>query len=238
VVGHLLLEDCFRQNGLAHADAQRLNHFENHEWSFQSGDWFDGDPCGDWQNNMGWYAPDLIGMIAHSRVGHEIACHTFSHIDCTTAICPEIVLREEIEECRRAVSSYGTELTSFVFPGNLIGNTNVLKGEYFSSYRVESDVLGFPAKDAHGLWQVPTTAEICPTPYGWNPDYYVKRYKTIVNRAIKHKRLCHFWFHPSMDTGFLTEVLTPLFGFIDSKRRELCMMTMKDYIGFLEGGKN
>ena len=233
-VGHLFLKECSRQNGLVHADMPRLRHFENKYWRFKEGDWFGDDPCCSWRDALEWYAPDLIEKIINSKVKHEIACHTFSHINCSGELCPEDVFRKELQKCKKAASAYGIELTSLVFPGNFIGNLNVLKEEGFSSYRADKDILGFPAKDRHGLWQVPTTAEISITPYDWNLDYYIERYRTIIERAVKFKRLCHFWFHPSADKKFLEEILAGLFKYADERREEIYITTMKDYVNFLE----
>jgi peptidoglycan/xylan/chitin deacetylase (PgdA/CDA1 family) len=237
IVGHLFLDRCERKNGTAHADIIRLKHFENKYWKFSSGDWFDNDPCCNWKDAKEWYAPDLIKLIFSSRVKHEIACHTFSHIDCSEKICPQEVLRSETRKCKEIASSYGIGLESFVFPGNISGNLGVLKEEGFSSYRLDRDILGFPEKDKYGLWQVPTTAAIGLSSYNWNPDYYLKRYRIIIERAIKYQRLCHFWFHPSENKEFLEFVLTHLFQFIDSARDELYITTMGAYAKYLENAK-
>ena len=237
-VGHLFLESCQRKEASAHSDMPRLQNFENRYWKFKGKDWFDDDPCCNWKEAVEWYAPDLINEIVNSKVRHEIACHTFSHIDCSNNICSEEVLAEELRKCKEQTARYNQQLKSFVFPGNFMGNLKVLKEEKITSYRVDKDIFGFPRKDQYGLWKIPTTAEITQSPRGQMLDYYIEKYRTIVNKAIRLRRLCHFWFHLSADTEFLLGVLTPLFDFIDSKRRKVCIMTMKDYTGFLEDGKN
>ncbi|MFA5336710.1 MAG: polysaccharide deacetylase family protein [Candidatus Omnitrophota bacterium] len=236
-VGHLFLERCERENGVAHPNIKRLKYFENRYWKFSSGDWFDDDPCCNWASAQGWYAPDLIGRILNSKVKHEIACHTFSHIDCRDEVCSPEILKQEIRECKNLASKCGIKLDSFVFPANLTGNLRALKEEGFSSFRTDEDVLGFPKKNEYGLWQFPTTAQIGVSSYKWSIEYYIKRYKTIIERAMKHQRLCHFWFHPSTSKRFLEPVLTELFQFIDSARSELYVTTMGAYASYLEDAK-
>lgn len=236
IVGHLFLESCSRENRIAHQEMPRPGYFENKYWRFSSGDWFDADPCCNWQEALEWYAPDLIGKILNSKVKHEIACHTFSHIDCRQKVCPKEILKKEILKCKELASKYKVRLESFIFPGNFIGNLAVLKEEGFTAYRVDKNVLGFPQKDNFGLWQVPTSAAIDSSIYKWDLDYFIKRYITIIERAIKYQRLCHFWFHPSVNIDFLNPVLTALFEFVNT-RRELYLTTIKGYCKYLENGR-
>jgi hypothetical protein len=63
IVGHLLLDAC---NG---------KHGENYD-----PEWLSSDPGTNIGENPLFYASDLIDMICSSRVKHEIATHTFSHI--------------------------------------------------------------------------------------------------------------------------------------------------------------
>ena len=39
------------------------------------------DPCTNVINDPAWYASDLVDKIIKADVNHEIACHTFSHLD-------------------------------------------------------------------------------------------------------------------------------------------------------------
>lgn len=232
-VGHLFLERCCKEAGNIHSDIPRIAHFENEYWEFSSGNWFDQDPCSNLSNDPQWYAPDLIEKIINSKVKHEIACHSFSHIDCSDSICPENVFRKETQRCKELASAYGRESKSFIFPGNLIGNLKILKEEGFTSYRVDKDILGFPEKDKYGLWQIPTTAAISASPYNWNLDYYIKRYTAIIERAIKYQRLCHFWFHPSQTKEFIEAILARILEFTNLNRGKIYISTMNEYVKFL-----
>jgi len=136
-VGHLFLEGCNKNGHLAHPHLKRIPHHENRYWRFNKGDWFDDDPCTDWQTSPAWYAPDLIKMILNAKTKHEIACHTFSHIDCRDEVCPSQILIGEILECQNVAQKYGIKLESFVHPGHTIGNLNTLRNLGFTSFRTD-----------------------------------------------------------------------------------------------------
>jgi hypothetical protein len=232
-VGHLFLESCTREDGPAHPGLPRLSNFENEFWRFSSSDWFENDPACWWEQAKGWYAPDLVRAILGRITKHEIACHTFSHIDCRRGVCPPEVLQSEIEECRRAAAPYGVELTSFVHPAHMIGNLETLRACGFTSYRADRDVLG-GATDHGGIWELPTSAEV--VLYEGLPVAAQRlRYTRIVQRAIRARRLCYLWFHPSSDGEFVEKILEPLFAFLAHKRAEdsLWVGTTRDYVAFV-----
>jgi hypothetical protein len=232
-VGHLFLDSCARKDGRAHPDLPRLSNLENEFWRFSSGDWFENDPVCWWEQAKGWYAPDLVRAILSGKTPHEIACHTFSHIDCRDGVCPPDVLRAEIAECRRAAAPYGIALASFVHPAHTIGNIETLRACGFTSYRTDRDVLG-GATDHEGIWELPTSAEII-FHQGLPAAAQRLRYTRIVQRAIRARRLCYLWFHPSSDGQFVENILGPLFAFLARKRKEgsLWVGTTRDYVAFV-----
>ena len=146
-VGHLFLEGCNRPNGRAHPDLPRPPHFENEFWRYVQGDWLDGDPCSDYHRDPAWYAPDLLRSILSAKVKHEVACHIFSHIDCSEGNCPPEVMDSELAQCQRLAGNFGISLRSFVFPGNLTGNFISLKEHGFNAYRYE---IGYQAYNLSG----------------------------------------------------------------------------------------
>jgi len=228
-VGHLFLEKCSKDGNVAHRYVKRLFYHQNQYWRFDKGDWFDDDPCTDWKTSPEWYAPDLIKMILNSDAKHEIGCHTFSHIDCSNDICFPLILISEIEECQKCAQKYGIKLESFVHPGQAIGNLNTLKGLGFNSFRTDDEnVLGYPEKHTNGLWEIKSTMELT-FRKEWSVNYHIYRYKSVIERALKHNRVCCYWFHPSIDYIFVEKVIPALFEFINSKRKELLVTTTKDY---------
>jgi len=237
-VGHLFLEECSKDGRLAHPHLKRLPYHENLYWKFDRGDWFDDDPCTDWKTSPEWYAPDLVRMILDSKVKHEIACHTFSHIDCRDEVCPTRVLIGEIQECQNVAQNYGIKLESFVHPGHTIGNLGTLKKLGFSSFRTDyRNILGYPKKHSNGLWEFESTAELSFRKQ-WSLDYHIHRYIKIVERAIENSKTCYFWFHPSVAPLFIENVLPAVFEFIDSKREMIWVTNTQNYVRWLNDRKS
>ena len=125
-VGHLVLKSCKKENGKKHPNIPRIPYSNSKYWDYRSGDWFDDDPCRDYKTDPAWYAPDLIDDILARKVKHEIACHSFSHIDCSDENCPAEVFEAEIKECQKLSEEKGITLKSFVHPGHQIGNLDSL----------------------------------------------------------------------------------------------------------------
>ena len=73
-VGHLFLESCQKQNGVVHGNLDRIPHFENQYLRFVENDWYQHDPCSNYQEAPEWYAPDLIRKILLeflAQIGHK-----------------------------------------------------------------------------------------------------------------------------------------------------------------------
>lgn len=237
-VGHLFLKKCKRDNHFAHPSVRRLPYHENEYWRFDKGDWFDDDPCTDWQTSPGWYAPDLIERIISASAKHEIACHTFSHIDCSDDVCAPGVLVDEVVECQKQAAKYGVKLETFVHPGHTIGNLKTLRELGFRSFRTDYiNMLGYPQRNEHGLWEMKSTMEFV-YKSEWSIDYHVHRYKEIINRALAFKKICLFWFHPSMNSIFVDEIMPRVFSYLDAQRRLIWLTTVKNYLSWLDSVRN
>ena len=205
-VGHLMLESCNKGD---HNWMHRIPYFDDH-WRFSSGDWFDDDPYSNYQKDSAWYAPDLMELILKSDVKHEIGCHTFSHIDCSYKNCPPQVLDDELTAWKKAASKWGVELNSFVFPGGTAGNYEILKKHNVKIYRRNMNFdLAYPIIDQYGLLFSPSTSSFGKS-YNWSADYYIYRYKKMIDKAIKTKTIAHIWFHPSIDSWTISEVMLPV----------------------------
>lgn len=207
-VGHLMLSSC---NDRTHSWMKRIPHFENKRWRFDRGDWFEHDPCTSWEKARAWYAPDIVEAILDARAGHEIGCHTFSHIDMSDRNCPREVAEDEIRACKEAAREWGLKLNSFVFAGGTYGNFDVLKEYGFTNYRRKlSHDLSYPWPDEHGLVVLPSSAELNDDGCGWSREYHISRLIKYLDRAAHTRTVCHFWFHPSMAPWFVYDVLPPV----------------------------
>jgi len=232
-VGHLFLEECHQENGKIHHQLPRLAHFENDYWQFENGDWFQHDPGANYKTAPEWYAPDLINEILKSPVDHEIACHTFSHIDCRDHICPGEVFKAELNACKDAARSVGVELKTLIYPAHTVGNLDALTELGFTNYRSnDANTLGYPVLRNDGLWEIKSTMEL-KFRDDWSIDYHIYRTKKVIERAINHNASCHFWFHPSFSERYLNQVMPEVFQYLDSQRDEIWITSMKDYVNWL-----
>jgi hypothetical protein len=232
-VGHLFLKSCNKEDGKKHTNIPRIPYSDSKYWDYRSGDWFDADPCTDFKKDPAWYAPDLIDDILSRKVKHEIACHSFSHIDCSDLNCPPEVFEAEIRECQRLAAERGISLKSFVHPGHQIGHLEDLKKLGFSSYRTDyGNNLAIPHQHSSGLWELRNSAGLT-LRRDWSVQYHIKRYKTIIDRAIKHRRVCIFWFHPTMSPKFVKEVFPIILSYLDKQRDRILSMTHEKYVEYL-----
>ena len=233
-VGHLMLDGCRSQGGIAHHELPRPGHFENEFWRFTEGDWYKHDPETDVLRDPEWYACDLVNDILGRHVKHEIACHTFSHIDCREVCCPPELMRAELSECKRLATKYGLELKSFVHPGHTIGNLKVLSEEGFKNYRADrGNILGYPKKDANNLWKFDQTTEIA-FRKEWSAEYHIHRYAAILKRAIMSNTVCVFWLHPSVNPIVTEKILLEFFAFIRNNSGKIWAPTTGKYVEWLE----
>ncbi|MCK5137870.1 MAG: polysaccharide deacetylase family protein [Bacteroidales bacterium] len=229
-VGHLFLDQCKKEQEIAHPEMFRPAFFENRNWHYKEGDWYDHDPCTDYTEDPAWYAPDLIDKILESPIKHEIACHTFSHIDFSYNNCTPELAKSELERCKKLASNKRITLKSMVFPGGTAGNYEVLKEAGFNSYRkpMHYDV-DLPYKDKYGLIAIPSSSAMDGKPEYFSAQQYLKMAKSFIDSAIKHKLVCHFWFHPSMNPWYLKYVLPSVLKLVFDYRtnNEIEILTMQ-----------
>lgn len=232
-VGHLFLKTCNRLNGHAHPEIPNVPNYFGTFWDFQSKDWFEYDPCSDYIKDNLWYCPDLIKLILDSPVQHEMANHTFSHIDCRDGICPPELLKAELKASKQLANELGINLTSFVHPGHTIGNLKTLSEEGFTNFRTDSrNVLGYPILHPEGIWEFEQTAEFN-FREDWSIDYHIYRYKKLIDRAINSNTVCVFWFHPSFDARMVNEIWPEVFNYMNQKQDDIWITTHKEYINFI-----
>jgi len=208
-VGHLFLNECKRdERGITHSEIPRPSYFENRNWLYNSGDWYDHDPGTNVIIDPAWYAPDLIEQIISAKAKHEIGCHTFSHLDFSYKNCSKEMADIELEKCRTLAENKGIYLKSFVFPGGTFGNYESLKENGIICYRKSmNNHIDVPYIDSYGLVAIPSSLGLDRDPYGWSKEFHLKMIKKFIDKTAKHKLVCHFWFHPSMDLWYLENVM-------------------------------
>lgn len=211
-VGHLLLSDCRNDAlGKPHPEMPRPAYFENLHWRFLKGDWYDHDPCSNIYDHPAWYAADLIELIVKAKANHEIACHTFSHVDFTDAKCPRELAIAELDACISLAKKRNLVMKSMVFPGGTLGNFEYLKERGFLCYRKPMAFhLDLPKIDSFGLVAISSSLGLDRDPYNWPKEYHLRLLRRFLKRTADTGLTCHFWFHPSMDEWYLERVLPDL----------------------------
>lgn len=231
IVGHLFLRSCNKENGIAHPDMPRPRFFKNKLWEYKIGDWYDFDPCTDFISAPNWYAPDLVEKILNSKVQHEIACHSFSHIGFNEKYCPKELAEAELKKCGEVMAKFGIKPVSMIFPGDEAGHFEILEkfgyrcARYFPFANIE---ISAPIKLKESLWAILSSSNILPDD-NWNSEYIVWRLKKYLDKAIEKKTLCHLWLHPSISERRIKEVLFPTLEYSLRKRDEgkLDILTMQ-----------
>lgn len=215
-VGHLFLDSCSKDaEQKSHADMSRPAYFENSNWCYSNGDWYQHDPGTNYHESPAWYAPDLIEQIVTSPVGHEVGCHTFSHIDCSDEFCAVDLLKAELNACIKLASKMKIQLKSMVFPGGTHGNYSILKEVGITCYRKATDFhVDIPVLDELGLVQIPSSYALRKSNSDWPAKRYIKMASSFVKKAKKYKMVAHLWFHPSMDEWYLDTVLPEVLAYI------------------------
>jgi len=207
-VGHLFLNSCIRVKGSdPHPEMLRPGYFENSNWQFKIGDWYQQDPCSNYKDSPAWYAPDLIDLIISSNVNHEIGCHTFSHCDFSNKNCTPELARAELKKCKELAKLKGIELKSMVFPGGTFGNYEILKEQNFTCYRFKMcNHIDLPFIDRNGLVAIPSSLGLDKGKNNWSASYHLKIIDRFLEKTKNSRQVCHFWFHPSMASWYIYNV--------------------------------
>jgi len=235
IVGHLFLTKCDRDknSGLAHPDMPRPKFHKNRIWSYSKGDWYQGDPCSDFEKDKDWYAPDLIDNILGSRVRHELATHSFSHVDFSN--CSEEVAIAELTRCKELMQKKNLSLSSMVFPGNLIDNLRILSKLDLLAYRGNDECkIQYPTRIPDGIWNIPQSIQLAGRLRENHLSNLVKR---LIDKTIGNCGVLHMWFHPfEMDRPMINSVLSPILTYADSLRRKkkLWIATMQEIASYCQ----
>jgi len=242
-VGHLFLSECCC-DGKPHPDMPRPVLRE------VSKDWYFYDPCSSFREAPEWYAPDVVEKIIGSSVDHEIACHSFSHVDFSR--CSREVARAEIRKCKELARLYGVSLKSFIFPKNRLGHLDVLREEGFEVFRFKVRPLRYGGRlrkyvfpvvspvvgkcfSVNGLVAVPAMLLF----QSWRlydiVDLELAAVRGIME-AIRTGGVFHITMHDFLERDYLLRAFAQVLSFIDKKRREnkLEVMTMGEFADWFE----
>ncbi|GGL68284.1 hypothetical protein GCM10009039_27840 [Halocalculus aciditolerans] len=248
IVGHLFLDSC---NG-------EHENMPKPEYKNRSGDWYDEDPGGDFDESSCYFAPDIVDRIHSSNQSHEIGSHTFSHILCQEDGISAGVVKEEIQACIEIARRKGIEISSLVFPRNQVnfidevGETGIvayrgvspeesLRDKRFGRYRSflryirrKSAPVVKPVKRGQGIWEIPASQYLQEDP-GPKVANWGRRRHPRVTRAMKSIRkakqaggVYHVWSHPQ---DFTEESFQDLNNIIEyANNISLPVITMREVI--------
>jgi len=182
---------------------------------------------------------EAFRRIVSSKVGHELAIHTFDHQDFSDPTCDEGSARSQITKTIQILPPSGSPAT-FVFPWNRYGHFDLLKDEGFIAYRGRKRRLGYPSKISD-LWDIHPLVYISEKSYSYSGIL-----KALVDLAITHRALFHLWLHPwNMEAGgdvskYLSDTLRPLFQHVKSRRQEgkLWLCTLGELANYCEARSN
>ena len=205
VVGHLYAGGC---------DRRHEDHPVGSEWFHRERD--------QWRDRPDLrFGRSLIAAVRDADADHELASHTYSHVqfgDATRAVA-----RAEVERSVAAAREFGVDTHSFVFPRNDVGHRSVLADAGIACYRgpnpaPESSVeklrnalvsarpppLVQPSRDEHGLVNVPASLYL----YGFENrprdivtsvrgDPIVRQVEAGLDAAAESDGVLHLWLHPN-----------------------------------------
>jgi len=88
------------------------------------------------QMGSGWLNPALASQISEAATGHELACHSFCHLDFSRPTVTRQAASTELDLCLEAFSAAGHRRpVSFVFPWNRVAHLDLLAEKGFLAYR-------------------------------------------------------------------------------------------------------
>ncbi|MCI0619606.1 polysaccharide deacetylase family protein [Candidatus Wolfebacteria bacterium] len=172
-----------------------------------------------------WFDQDnLIERIAASPVGHEIGCHSYTHIVYDGTVTARTEVERDMQEAHRVHIARGFPFHSFVFPRNREGYHAILKQHGIICFRGSRRVwygllphtlrplgrgidywlptthVSVPRRHTSGLVNIPESLLFVSRKGVQRMLPARQAYRKVVwclNRAVKQRRVFHLWFHPS-----------------------------------------
>ncbi|MCK4774939.1 MAG: polysaccharide deacetylase family protein [Candidatus Krumholzibacteria bacterium] len=165
----------------------------------------------------GWFNPDVLEIVKGRGV-HEIASHGFTHVPLAETQITEADFLHEMNAVQKVATLKELRFSSFVYPRNLVGYTNLLAQYGFDGFRdghrqtkstaarvisllSEFDIFrrGEAALSSHAVARLPAGFFL-----NWRvglrrfvpPAITVRSVANAVRDAINHSTTVHLWTHP------------------------------------------
>ena len=208
-------------------------------------------------SNEDIYLPELLDLVVQSPINHEIASHGFSHVIMDNDIDEES-LKFEISSIRNLIQKKGLNISTMIFPRNVINQKFVREADFILGYRA-APYSPFRSKILRRIYSlfrefIPFSlseqlgnhgkAVIIPGSFFVNWRRGVRRYVPIwltvlrfrvaLSHACLRDGIVHIWLHPhNIATGVDQMVLLrKMFALIDQfrKKRGLTIHTQASLI--------
>lgn len=218
LVGHLFLESCGPWGEIKHPEIPRS------PCSWYKKDWFSLDPGTNINEDPIWYGRDIIEKIIRDPVEHEIASHSFSHLIFNEEMSKSTV-KADLQKCVQIAKEMDIDLKSFIFPRHIIGFLEELNQAGFKAFRGGEPTwyskMKMPAllvKFSHiidqtlaisppvvspgmnaGMVEIPRSMQLLPkNSFRFLIPNKSRKTKALkgIRKAVKEKKIFHFWFHP------------------------------------------
>lgn len=229
IVGHLFLEGC---------DGHHADHPAPSGWfEREREEWADRPELR--------FGRGLIETVESSRVDHELANHSFSHVLFRDDISPELARADVVQSHVAA----GRDFDSFIYPRNIVGHRDQLAAEGYTCYRGAAphvtmehsgrvwkmvrllggtSLLATPTIDEYGLVNVPASLflfsfeGVARAFSEWViGDPVVRQVRAGIDEAARTGGMFHVWLHPNnIWYDHHAHRLREVFGMIASARAE------------------
>jgi peptidoglycan/xylan/chitin deacetylase (PgdA/CDA1 family) len=239
VVGHCCLPECDRN----HAD----HPAEDGWFDRESGAWADRPELR--------FGPSLVERLLTDGVDHELASHTFSHVEFGADTTTAGLARAELDRAVEAMDHFGVRPRSLVFPRNSVGHRDVLAECGFRTYRGRAPrranavqkilatargspdpVLVKPHVDEYGLVNVPASLflfsvegllrRVSVRVVG---DPVVDHARAGIRAAARRDGVFHMWLHPNNITADRDlDRLRAICNAVDRHRGDIRIETLAD----------
>ncbi len=216
LVGHLLLDHVAEQGGTPLPDFPRPAMADEADWFAQVRD----------AQRQAWCARDIVDMLCHATPAQEIGSHSFAHLRFDEQRTRRAAIEADIAAFTRLHMREHLPVSSFIFPYNCVGFQALLAQAGVRAYRGVSPrwydgvrpaglrrVLNLltvalalpprtvlPSRAPSGLVNIPDSM-LWYSSRGIRrflpPGAQVRRAKAGLDRAARHHRIFHLWFHPS-----------------------------------------
>jgi hypothetical protein len=199
---------------VAHAALRECDHLDPPPFapSWIVGDWYAVDPHETVDTEPGYYGADLVSMVLERAPQHEIAAHTFTHVDLGDRDTTAQVAEFELAESYRILSPLRPGLRTLVFPKDHVGFLELVKAAGYTTYRAEG--WAPVARDALGLWRFPAGLWLSPQALG------PRDMQRLISAAIAHHQLlsCYCHLYEFRTPGELERLVKPIFALLERER--------------------